>query len=162
MTASGIRKPLFHVCRILSRLRGELICQGSSYWVLRLGEGTFFVLASHGADTMEQLLATGADQRTVKSTVNDYKDEVSLCVQLNLKPGRYSVVKYRLNRGENLFAYLGAMDFPDRIQLPADILESLSGGPAAEVYVEEVRSVCQITFSIKGAGIQAAFVQGEE
>ena len=162
VTASGIRKPLFHVCRILSRLRGELICQGSSYWVLRLGEGTFFVLASHGADTMEQLLATGADQRTVKSTVNDYKDEVSLCVQLNLKPGRYSVVKYRLNRGENLFAYLGAMDFPDRIQLPADILESLSGGPAAEVYVEEVRSVCQITFSIKGAGIQAAFVQGEE
>lgn len=157
LTASGIRKPVYHVWRTLTRVRGELICQSSSYWVIRLREQCFFVLASHGGDAMEKLFA--ADMRGVKNAINEYKDEVSLCVQMDLKPGRYSVVKYRLNKGENLFAYLGAMDFPEQMQLPAEVAESLAGAPTAEAYAEDVRSVCQITFSIKGAGIQAAFIQ---
>lgn len=162
LTASGIRKPLFYLCQILSQLKGELICQSSAYAVIRLPQDAFFFLAWHGSDAMEKLFSPPIDAQEVNSAIHSYKDEVSISAQLDLKPGSYTVVKYRLNKEENLFSYLAAMGFPQQENLPLGISHSLSGAPTAEVYTEDVRAAFHIMFSIKGAGIQWAFIQAKK
>lgn len=162
LTASGIRKPLFYICQALSQIKGELICRSSACGVIRLRQDAFFILACHGSDAMEKLFYGPSDAREVKNAINDFKDEVSISAQIDLKPGSYTVIKYRLNKEENIFAYMAAMDFPEELDLPAGIGRSLSGAPAAEVYTEDVRAACHVTFSIKGAGIQAAVIQARK
>ena len=162
LTAAGIRKPLFYLCQVLSQLKGELICQSSAYAVIRLPQDAFFFLTWHGSDAMEKLLSASIDAQEVNNAIHSYKDEVSISAQLDLKPGSYTVVKYRLNKEENLFSYLAAMGFPQQQNLPHGIGHSLSGAPTAEVYTEDVRAAFHIMFSIKGAGIQWAFIQAKK
>lgn len=159
LTASGIRKPLFYGCRTLSQIKGDLICQSSLCWVIRLQQGSFFVLACHGNDAMKKLLCGADDMRAVKTAINDFKDEVSICVQMDLKPGSYTVIKYRLNKEDNIFAHMSAIAARDEAALSVSIGRSLSGAPTTEVYTEDVRTSCHVAFSIKGAGIQAAVIQ---
>lgn len=162
MTAGGIRKPGFYVCQALSRLKGELICRSSGFWVLRLRPDAFFMLACHGKDAMEKLLAAGADARQVRSGLNSFKDEVSISAQIDLRPGDYTVIKYRLEQEDNIFSHMAAMGFPSRPDLPDAVSHSLSGAPSVEVYTEDVRAASQVTFSIKGPGLQAALLQAQK
>lgn len=162
MTAGGIRKPGFYVCQALSRLKGELICRSSGFWVLRLRPDAFFMLACHGKDAMEKLLAAGADARQVRSGLNSFKDEVSISAQIDLRPGDYTVIKYRLEQEDNIFSHMAAMGFPSRPDLPDAVSHSLSGTPSVEVYTEDVRAASQVTFSIKGPGLQAALLQAQK
>lgn len=162
MTAGGIRKPGFYVCQALSRLKGELICRSSGFWVLRLRPDAFFMLACHGKDAMEKLLTAGADARQVRSGLNGFKDEVSISAQIDLRPGDYTVIKYRLEQEDNIFSHMAAMGFPSRPDLPDAVSHSLSGTPSVEVYTEDVRAASQVTFSIKGPGLQAALLQAQK
>ena len=83
-----------------------------------------------------------------------------LSVSFNLKPGTYSVLKYSMNRENNIFAYMSALDFRDavleRFYAPGNLL---SGWPVLETYIEDVRTVLNVNFSIKGPGIQMAVIQ---
>lgn len=162
ITAGGIRKPLFYVCQVLSRLKGELICRSSGFWVFRLRPDAFFMLACHGKDAMEKLFAGGMDVREVRNGLNGFKDEVSISAQIDLKPGDYTVIKYRLDREANIFSHMAAMGFPAQPGLPTAVSRSLSGAPSVEVYTEDVRAASQVTFSIKGAGLQAALLQARK
>lgn len=162
MTAGGIRKPSFYVCQALSRLKGELICRSSGFWVLRLRPDAFFMLACHGRETMKKLLAAGTETRQVRSGLNGFKDEVSISAQIDLRPGDYTVIKYRLEREDNIFSHMAAMGFPSRPDLPDAVSRSLSGAPSVEVYTEDVRAASQVTFSLKGPGLQAALLQAQK
>lgn len=162
MTAGGIRKPSFYVCQALSRLKGELICRSSGFWVLRLRPDAFFMLACHGREAMEKLLAAGAEARQVRSNLNGFKDEVSISAQIDLRPGDYTVIKYRMEREDNIFSHMAAMGFPAQPCLPDAVCRSLSGAPSVEVYTEDVRAASQVTFSLKGPGLQAAFLQAQK
>lgn len=160
LTASGGRKPTFCICQALSQIKGDLICHSSNCWVVRMQPEVFAVLVCHGTDAMDSLLSRPADAQEVKNAIRDFKDEVSIGIQMDLKPGSYTVVKYSLNKEENIFAHMAAMNFPE--ELPAAIGRDLSDAPAVEAYTEDVCAVFQTTFSFKGAGIQAAVIQARK
>lgn len=162
LTAAGVPKPLFYLCQALSQVKGELICQSNAYAVIRLPRDGFFFLTWHGSEAMEKLFSSPLDIQETNNAIHSYKDEVSISAQLDLKPGSYTVVKYRLSKEENLFSYVAAMGFPQQENLPLHISHSLSGVPTAEVYTEDVRAAFHIMLSIKGAGIQWAFIQAKK
>ena len=71
-------------------------------------------------------------------------------------------MKYSMSRENNIFAYLSALDFQsetiDRFCAPGNFL---SGWPMLETYQEDVRTVLNVNFSIKGPGFQIAVIQSQ-
>lgn len=161
LTATGLKKPSYFLCAALSRLRGDIIAQGNQYCVIRGGQSErpcFTVLACNRNEAVERTCLNGADAEAVKEAVNGFRDELDLGVSLELAPGSYSVVKYSLTRENNIFAYLSALDFRQDVLAPYARIGALSGWPAPETYIEDVRAALNVSFSLKGSGLQMAVI----
>lgn len=158
LTSGGIRKPQFFLAQALSLIKGDLICRGGSYGVIRLSPDTFFLFLYHGAKAMDALFSAPADLQALKSALNEFKDELSISAQFHVKSGIYFVVKYCLNRSSSLFSHLAALDFP-AAPLSTALAQTLSSPPTADAYTEDVRTAFQVALSIKGAGIHGALIR---
>lgn len=163
VTAGGICKPSFYFYQAVSRTRGSIISQSNQHCVIRESRNGRISLKLFACNAGEQLLdlcqkGTAAEQ--LKNAINDFKDEINVGMSIRLLPGMYSVVKYSLDREENIFGYMANMDFPSgpgAVPLPCP--ELFSAAPALEMYPDDVRTVLNITFPIKGVGIQMAVIR---
>ena len=90
--------------------------------------------------------------------INDYRDELNLGVTLYLKPSTYSVIKYSLDRENNIFAHLAALDFRCDALSSTPGLSHISDTPTMETYMEDVRTELNLNFSLKGPSIQMALI----
>lgn len=171
LTACGVRKPAFFACQFLSQVRGDVIYQSNQCCVVRLpgapprGDGaaapapSYVVLAYNANDAIQNLCRTSADRLQVKNTLNDFKDELNISATLNLRSGAYSMAKYSMDKESNIFAYMAALDFQDEALSTALPPDSFSGFPSLEVYIEDVRTLLSLHFSLKGAGLQIAVIK---
>ena len=140
-----------------------MIVQGNQYCVVRNVRGeapVYVVFAYNYNDAVHDVCRRATEPSEVRNAINNFRDELNLSVSFNLKPGTYSVLKYSMNRENNIFAYMSALDFRDavleRFYAPGNLL---SGWPVLETYIEDVRTVLNVNFSIKGPGIQMAVIQ---
>lgn len=162
-TAGGIRKPSFYAYQILSSVRGDVLAWAPQYCVVRVADGargTMAILSWNDSDALEDICLRGSDPRQVKTVLDDFQNEIRVNVNLNLPRGMYAVTRYSLDRGSNIFAYLATLDFQERALLPKNRPEDFSASPSVETYIEDARAVFNLTFSFKGAGLQAAAVKG--
>lgn len=163
VTAGGICKPSFYFCQALSRTRGSIISQSNQHCVIREprnGRTALKLFACNASEGLLDLCQSGMDAEQVKSAINDFKDEIHVGMNIRLLPGMYSVVKYSLNREENIFGYMANMDFPGGpAAFPVHCPELFSAAPALEMYRDDVRTVLNITFPIKGAGVRMAVIR---
>lgn len=160
LTCQGIRKPVYAFCQALSHVRGDILRLGNQYAVLRReqnGTPTFYAVVCNAPETAEALCRQPSEPRQVRSLLNDFQDEISVHIGFQLPAGRYTVQKYTLSRWENLFAYLSHLDFPP--QLPGGCPELYSAVPRLEVYPDDVRTVLDLTCTIRGAGLQLAVIR---
>lgn len=163
VTAGGIRKPSFYFYQAVSHTRGSVISQSDQHCVIReTGNGriSLKLFACNASEQLLELYQSGAAAGQVKNAVNDFKDEINVDMSIRLLPGTYSVVKYSLNREENIFGYMANMGFHGGFgaaHIPCP--ELFSAAPALEIYPDDVRTVLNITFPIKGAGIQMAVIR---
>ena len=161
ITARGFRKPSFFAYEVISRMRGEVIARGKQYCVIRNGSNerpSFAVFAYNCSETVRSTCLRNGDLLEIRHTINGFRDEMNLALSLQLQPGNYAVVKYSLNRENNLFANLSALDFRPDAVAPTVGAALLSGSPSVETYMDDVRTVMNINFSLKGLGIQLAII----
>lgn len=163
LTGNGIKKPSYFAYAALSKVKGNVIVQGNQYCVVRNVRGeapVYVVFAYNYNDAVHDVCRRATEPSEVRNAINNFRDELNLSVSFNLKPGTYSVLKYSMNRENNIFAYMSALDFRDavleRFYAPGNLL---SGWPVLETYIEDVRTVLNVNFSIKGPGIQMAVIQ---
>lgn len=162
VTANGTCKPSFYLCQAISHIKGDIISQSNQHCVIRDMQEGQPVLKLFVYQAKEQLLSLcqpGSGQEQVKNAINECKDEINVGLCIRLPPGTYAVTKYSLSKEENIFSYLAGMDFPEQATLFSGCCpEWWSGAPRLETYLDDVHTVLNIHFLIKGAGLQIATI----
>lgn len=162
LTAGGIKKPSYFIHAALSRVKGDMIAQGSQCGVIRTlreGRPAYAIFAYNYSDALKNICQKEMDKMEVKRLIDDFRDEMDLAVSLNLKPGEYSVVKYRLTQDNNIFAHLASLNFRSDAVSAHNRSGMMSDYPLLETYIENVNTALNVNFSMKGAGIQLAIVR---
>lgn len=162
ITSSGIKKPAYYACAALSRVRGDIIAQGNRYCVLHCGQGAnekWIILVGNSHEPLQHICQSDTALWDVKGSIDAFRDELNLRVNLNLKPGAYSVIKYRLDKENTLFSHLAALDFSENALLPCSMPNLLSFSPTLEAYTEDICTTCSVNFLLRGAGVQLAVIQ---
>ena len=162
LTSSGIKKPSYYAFAALSRLKGAVIARGSQYGVIRTmleGKTAFAVYAYNLSDALRNVCNAEMGKSEIKRMVDEFRDEISLSVNINLKPGTYSVIKYSLSRENTFFEHLAALDFRSDALSVDTYSEIMNGCPQLEAYIEEVHNGLNISFSMKGAGLQLTVIR---
>lgn len=161
LSSNGIRKSSYHIYRFLSAVHGEIISWGKHYFAVRLDDSvqnSFAVFSYNYNDDILSLCQKDTTLHQARSVLGEFKDEIDLSFNLNLPTGIYTVMKYSLDRSNDLFTHLSSLDFPDAfnsLDTLGDIVPTL---PYLEVYQEDVRTGFQINFTMKGVGIQLAII----
>lgn len=162
LTASGIRKPGYFACQLLSRLKGKLLCWGKQYCVIETNQNNFsgyVIIVSNFNEEIYDMCTKETTLHQAKSILNEFKDEIDFNISLNLPPGMYSVMKYSLVRNRSIFAYLSAFDFSEDALFKSNHAAMFPVEPELEIYVEDVRAAFNMNFSIKGAELQYAVIK---
>ena len=162
LTAGGIKKPSFFLYSALSRIKGDLIAQGSQCGVIRTireGRPAFVIFAYNCSDALKESCRREMDKTDVKRMIDEFRDELNLGVSINLRPGTYSVIKYSLNQDNNIFAHMAALNFRSDAISPYTRLGMVTDSPLLETYIEDVRAALNVNFSLKGPGIQLAVIR---
>ena len=165
LTAGGLKKPSYFAYLALSKIKGDVIMQGNQYCVIRCEKNStpyFVVLAYNANDTIHNLCLHHTELLEVKNTINDFRGELNLGINLDLKPASYSIVKYSMTKENNLFAHLSALDFHDGALSYHALSNAFSCWPVLETYMEDVRSVCRMNFLLKGVGLPADVICPQE
>ena len=83
-------------------------------------------------------------------------------MNLTIDQGMYNVMKYSIPGNKGIFSYMSVMNFPSSVPEIESTPFMMSTQPDLDIYVEDVRTTFNINFSIKGAGIQLAFITPKE
>lgn len=162
VTSNGVKKPSFYVYAALSHFKGEVLAQGEHYCVVRtLQEGApiYVVFAYHyGADTDDLCTGTPGLLDT-KNAINGYRDELNLGISLDLRPGTYSIARCSMTRTGNVFSHMAALDFQSQALIPYTWVVSSAEGPALETYLEDVRSMLNLNFSLRGYDMRMVIIR---
>lgn len=163
LTCTGTRKPVYYACLALSRLWGDVIYSDNQCAVIRLSQDTGISLCVIVYNVSESGLAAcqeTLDHRQVRTLLHDFQDEISVHISLHLPSNVYAIRKYTLSQAENIFAHLSNLDFRSCAPLAAaDHAGLLSGAPTLEVYSDDVRTVLELSCTIRGAGAQVIYIQ---
>ena len=161
LTSGGIKKPVFYAYATLSALSGEVIYWGNQYSVVRLPSdygSVILALAYNNNEAISDLCISDASPRLVKETLNDYKDELNISMNITLEQGIYNIYKYSMSCTEGIFSYMNSLDFPEGPELMRLHPGLIFTQPDLSVYVEDVRSTFNMNFNIHGAGIELAVI----
>lgn len=162
LTAQGIEKPSYFIYQMLPQLNGNLLCWGKQYCIIQTGEENapeYIIVVSNFNDDIYNMPTRETSLHQAKTVFNEFKDEIDFNVTLNLAPGMYSVAKYSLSRNHNIFSYLASFDFSDQHHFAETTKLLIPTEPELEVSVEDVRTSFNITFCIRGAGLQLAIIR---
>ncbi|MBR5315476.1 MAG: helix-turn-helix transcriptional regulator [Firmicutes bacterium] len=164
LTSDGIKKPSFFAYQVLSYMKGDLLCWGKQYAIIRSTskdeeEPCFYILVSNFDDDIYNMCVEETTSHQAKSILNEFKDEIDFSASLNLAPGMYSVMKYALTKNHNIFSYLASFDFNDDTDFMRGVTPLIPTEPELEIYQEDVRANFNINFTIKGVGLQLAIVK---
>lgn len=164
LTSGGIKKSAFYAYQTLSRVKGDIICWGKQYCVVKVAHAcdpSYVIIVYNFNDEIYSLCAHESTVHQVRNTLNDFKDEIDFNISLNLDPGMYAVMKYTFSKNRNIFAYMSALDFTDDPSALGADPSMVSTEPDLDIYMDDVRTSFNINFTLKGAGIQLAVIQSK-
>ncbi len=162
LTANGTCKPGYFACQLLSFLKGNLLCWGKQYCVIKTHSDSntaYVIIVSNFNEEIYEMCTKETTAHQAKTILNEFKDEIDFNVSLNLTPGMYSVMKYSLTKNRNIFAYLSAFDFNDDVGFHSAQTVSIPTEPELELYIEDVRTTFNMNFSMKGVELQYAVIR---
>lgn len=162
LTSGLIPKPSYYAYRILSSVKGQILSRGKHYSVIgNQGDNTCgcTIIAFYFNDEIQRLCSWGAGLHETGDAICSFRDTLNLDFHLSLEPGRYMILKYSLSHENSIFHYMAQLGFPDQMYLEQEWVELLRTQPYSHVQAEDVDGELNITFSIRGAGLQAALVR---
>ena len=158
ITSTGDRKASYYAAQIVSTLQGDLLMQGNHCCVVRTDnkENAVYTMAAFNySERLLDLLTRKMPQSQLRSAINDFRDELNISININLPPGIYAVAKFSMTKDNNIFGRYSALDFrPETFDFCR-----YGETPALETYIEDVRTLLNMNFSIKGVGLQLAVVR---
>lgn len=161
LSSNGIKKPSYYACRLLSQIRGEIILRGKYHMVIRMmkaGRLHFAVIAYNYNDEIYALSSRLSNAFNTKAVLDNFKDEVELSVNLDLEQGMYAVTKYTLDSDTGVFGKLAGIGLPEHHTSFEIMPEIVFTEPHMDMYVEDVRAGFSMNFTLKGPGLQMAFI----
>ena len=161
ITENAIKKTAYYVFQAFSFIRGDVICWGKHYCVIRMTEtkpADYAVVVYNYNDSIQSLCKKASSLHQVRTVLNEFKDEIDFSFNLNLSPGIYTVMKYTMNRSTDIFTYLSSLNFTDSSDILNSLHELIPTAPQLDIYQEDVRTDFHINFSIKGVGAQLALI----
>lgn len=161
LTAAGVKKSAYFIYQILSLLKGDVLCQGINYCVMRLNteRDVFAALAYNCNDELLRTCEDGSTSYHVNNALNAFKDEVYFEICLSLPPAVYQVIKYTVVRERDIFSYAAALNFSQGLGILDEYPDIVPTEPNLDVFIEDVKTSLDIAFSIRGAGIQLALIE---
>lgn len=163
VTANGICKPSYYFHLAAAHTQGSIICRSNQYCVIReehAGQTVLKLFVYNADKELLDLCRTNSSPEQVKNAINDFQRAIDVDMSIRLPPGQYAVAKYSMSREDNIFGYMANMGFPDNTAvLPGDCPELYSSAPTLEIYPDDVRTILNIHFSIKGVGAQMAVIK---
>ena len=161
ITENAIKKTAYYVYQAFSFIRGDVICWGKHYCVIRIKDtkpATYAVIVYNYNDSIQNLCKKDSSLHQVRTVLNEFKDEIDFSFNLNLSPGIYTVMKYTMNRSTDIFTYLSSLNFADTSDVLNSLHELIPTAPQLDIYQEDVRTNFHINFSMKGVGAQLALI----
>ena len=161
LTASGLFKPAYYAHLILSKFQGELIAYDPHYVAIRKsGEHPCYLIAVLNYDENTSRICTGATALgEVQETIERYRDELELNINLHGLHGTYSIKKYSFDHSDTLFDFLERIGFPKEYDSPMDFDLNYYTAPKTDIFTEEVDGSLYLNFSVIGTGLQMAVVE---
>ena len=161
LTASGLFKPAYYAHLILSKFQGELIAYDPHYVAIRKsGEHPCYLIAVLNYDENTSRICTGATALgEVQETIERYRDELELNINLHGLHGTYSIKKYSFDHSDTLFDFLERIGFLKEYDSPMDFDLNYYTAPKTDIFTEEVDGSLYLNFSVIGTGLQMAVVE---
>ena len=75
LTSCGIKKPVFYAYQVLSMVKGDIICWGKQYCVVRTSgaDPSYVMIVSNFNDEIYSLCAQKSTAHQVRNALNDFK-----------------------------------------------------------------------------------------
>lgn len=161
LTTTGVKKIAYFIYQILSLIKGDILCQGKNYCVIRLKteKDVYAVLAYNFNDELLRICIDGSTPHYVQNVLSAFKDEIYFEIHLNLPAAIYQVVKYTIVQKRDVFSYTAALGFTKSLGILDKYPDIVPTEPDLDVSMEDVKTSLDLAFSIRGAGIQLAFIE---
>lgn len=161
LTSNEIPKPSYYAYFILSLARGDLLSYGDHYAVIRLHQSlsTYLILTYNYDDSILRLSQKKATPYEVLSTISSYHDELEISVNLSLPEGKYFISKYSFDYYNNIFNFMGKLNFPSAMPITNRTMFSYCTTPQTDVYSTDLTETPKLNSFFNGVGMQATLVQ---
>lgn len=162
LTSGLIPKPSYYAYRLLSSVKGQLLSRDKYYSVIgnqRDGAFDCILIAFYFNGEIQRLCSWDAGLHETGDAICSFRDTLNLDFHLSLEAGRYMILKYSLSHENSIFHYMAQLGFPDQVCLEQEWTNLLCTQPYSHVQTEDIEGELNITFSIRGAGLQVALVR---
>lgn len=162
ITSCLIPKPSFYAYRFLKNIKGNMICRGKYYYVIKNDsktESSYTIIVLHYSEEIMHLCSRNAGVYETNDLINAFKDELNIYFSIPAASGKYIVAKYMISNCNSIFSHMSHLGFPQAFPLPESWIHILSTEPKAQMNVEIVDKTIHISSAIKGAGIQVIVIE---
>ncbi|MDF2657120.1 MAG: AraC family transcriptional regulator [Bacillota bacterium] len=162
ITSGLVPKPSFYAYRLLQNIKGELLCWGKYYYVIKNGlseKDSYTLVVINYNDAIQHLSLRNASVYEANDIINSFKDELHVDFRISVASGQYVIAEYALSNANSIFAHMSQLGFPESFPLPEAWFHMLNTEPQAQVSVENVDDELNISSAIKGAGIHIIVVE---
>ncbi|MEG1957934.1 MAG: AraC family transcriptional regulator [Lachnospiraceae bacterium] len=163
-TASGIPKSTFYAYLLLSKIRGDLISNGKNYSVIRLltEPSSYLILAYNYDESITTLCSKQSTLYETKAVIDDFLDELTISIKIDLLEGKYFGSKYTFEHDNNIFAFMSKINFPEKLRLKNETALDICTTPEIDVFSTYVEDSINLDFSFRGVGVQIVLIQKME
>ncbi len=162
ITSCLVPKPSFYAYQFLKNIKGSILSCGNNYYVIKndLSEKdsyTFIVINYN--DDIEHLYMRNAGVHETNDIIRSFMDELHVDFNIPILSGQYVIAKYALSNSNSIFAHMSDLGFPEFSPLTEAWVGMLNTEPQAQVRLEKIDGILNVSSTIKGAGIHIIVVE---
>lgn len=161
ITSSLIPKPSFYAYRLLQNIKGELLCEGKHYYVIKnnVYEDSYTLVVINYNDAIQHLSLRNAGVYEANDIIRSFQDELHVDFRIPVPSGQYVIAEYALSNVNSIFAHMSQLGFPEAFPLSETWFHMLTTEPQAQVSIENAEDELNISSAIRGAGIHIIVVE---
>lgn len=162
ITGNGIRKSAYYIVQFLTNIKGQLLQRGRQFSTILGQDGALYLILCNSNRKIQNMCCQELSADQVKTILDDFKDELTMQIEIDLPSGFYSVIRQDLTARNNVFFYATALDGHKEVIEEYLYPELFSAHPQIDVYTEDVRTVCSMNASLRGARIHCITIKPQK
>ena len=162
LTSCLVPKPSFYAYKLLQKIKGTVISLENHYAVIKndlAGRGAYTLVSINYREDIQHLPSRNAGVYETNDLLRAFQDELHIDFNLPVEAGHYAIAKYELTNANSIFAHMSQLGFPEVFPLAEGWIRMLNTQPQAQVSLEHVDGMLNVSSGIKGAGIHVIVVE---